>query len=134
MRKSIIIVVVVKFLYASTMQKIISKIKYRAFVWKKIGRFTWKATGVNSIPIDLVLDSSNLFLAAPPMLLFFFGKPIKRDTSTLVSLPSAPNGRNEPKIKEEDSDELSPDFPTLLFERGNEEIFSTRAITSCFQI
>lgn len=70
MRKSIIIVVVVKFLYASTMQKIISKIKYRAFVWKKIGRFTWKATDVNSIPIDLVLDSSNLFLAAPPMLLF----------------------------------------------------------------
>ena len=57
MRKSIIIVVVVvKFLYVSTMQK--------------IGRFTWKATGVNSIPIDLVLDSSNLFLAAPPMLLF----------------------------------------------------------------
>lgn len=101
---------------------------------QKIGRFTWKATGVNSIPIDLVLDSSNLFLAAPPMLLFFFGKPIKRDTSTLVSLPSAPNGRNEPKIKEEDSDELSPDFPTLLFERGNEEIFSTRAINSCFQI
>lgn len=79
------------------MQKIISKIKYRAFVWKKIGRFTWKATGVNSILIDLVLDSSNLFLAAPPMLLFFFGKPIKRDTLTLVSLPSAPNGRNEPK-------------------------------------
>lgn len=41
---------------------------------QKIGRFTWKATGVNSILIDLVLDSSNLFLAAPPMLLFFLWK------------------------------------------------------------
>lgn len=120
MRKSIvIIIVVVKFLYASTMQK--------------IGRFTWKATGVNSILIDLVLDSSNLFLAALPMLLFSLENQSKGTHRRLYpSLPPLMEGT--PKIKEEDSDELSPDFPTLLFERRNEEIFSTRAITSCFQI
>lgn len=39
---------------------------------QKIGRFTWKATGVNSIPIDLVLDSSNLFLAAPDVTFFLW--------------------------------------------------------------